>query len=155
MIPSLSYWLVGFRVLSTDAEHAAPLLELCRRRGLPYEDFQNREGGGISLRLRLPAAGTLQRLCAMSGIPLMTEESGGLPGLLRRLLGRPGLVVGGVLGLLLFLSSQSVFWDIRISGNTTVSAAISPGRSTKPLWAIGNMPASMVSAALTAKCVPI
>lgn len=121
MIPSLSYWLVGFRVLSTDAEHAAPLLELCRRRGLPYEDFQNREGGGISLRLRLPAAGTLQRLCATSGIPLMTEGSGGLPGLLRRLLGRPGLVVGGVLGLLLFLSSQSVFWDIRISGNTAVS----------------------------------
>jgi sporulation protein YqfD len=32
-----------------------------------------------------------------------------------------GLVVGFVFGLALFLAAQSVFWDVRISGNQTVS----------------------------------
>ena len=121
MIPTLPYLLAGYRTLSTDGEHAAPLLELCRRRALIYEDFQSREDGGISLRLRLPAARLLERLCAEYGIPLTVCGEGGLPRLLRRLLQRPGLLVGALLGTALYLLSQSVFWDIRISGNQTVS----------------------------------
>lgn len=121
MIPSLPYLLVGYRTLRTDENHTARLLEVCRRYRLPYEDIQNLEDGGISLRLRLPAARALRGICAEYGIPLTAVNEGGLSLLLRRLSRRLGLVAGALLGVALYLLSQSVFWDIRVSGNQTVS----------------------------------
>ena len=121
MIPSLPYLLMGYRVLKTDAHHTAPLLELCRRHTVPYEDFRNMPDGGISLRLTLPAARRLESLCSAAALPLQRMESGGIPRLLSRLFRRPGLLVGGLLGLLLYFLAGRVFWDVRISGNQTVS----------------------------------
>ncbi len=121
MIPSLTYLLLGHRTLSTDEDHAARLLEVCRRYGFAYENFQNLPDGGISLRFSLRAARALRGICAEYGIPLEKRGEGGLPILLRRLLRRMGLAAGFFLGLSLFLASQSVFWDIRISGNETIS----------------------------------
>lgn len=121
MIPSLTYLIAGYRTLSTDEDHAARLLEVCRRRGIAYENFQSLPDGGISLRFSLRAARFLESLCGEYGIPVERRGEGGLPLLLRRLSRRLGLVVGFFLGLALFLAAQSVFWDIRISGNETVS----------------------------------
>jgi similar to stage IV sporulation protein len=121
MIPSLPYLLMGYRTLRTDENHTARLLEVCRRYRLTYEDVQNREDGGISLRLRLPAARVLGEICTEYGIPLKVTGEGGLPLLLRRLSRRLGLLIGALLGVALYLLSQSVFWDIRVSGNQTVS----------------------------------
>lgn len=121
MIPSLPYLLMGYRTLSTDENHAARLLEVCRRYRLTYEDIRNREDGGISLRLRLPTARALRDICAEYGIPLTPLGEGGLPLLLRRLSRRLGLLMGVILGVVLYLLAQSVFWDIRVSGNQNVS----------------------------------
>lgn len=121
MIPSVSYLLTGYRILKTDGIYAARLLEVCRRRSFSYENFQNLPDGGISLRFSLYTARILTAICADYGIPLIAGREGGLPILLRRLLHRSGLVVGFLLGLALFLAAQSVVWDIRISGNQTVS----------------------------------
>ncbi len=121
MIPSLPYLLMGYRTLSTDENHAARLLEVCRRYRLTYEDIQNREDGGISLRLCLPTARALRDVCAEYGIPLTLLGEGGLPLLLRRLSRRLGLLLGAFLGVVLYLLAQSVFWDIRVSGNQNVS----------------------------------
>ena len=121
MIPSLPYLLMGYRTLRTDENHTARLLEVCRRYRLPYEDLQNLGDGGISLRLRLPAARALRGICGEYGIPLTVTAEGGLPLLLRRLSRRLGLLIGALLGVAIYLLSQSVFWDIRVSGNQTVS----------------------------------
>ena len=121
MIPTLPYLLSGWVTVAVDAAHTAPLLELCRRHGLIYENFQNREGGGISLRIPRPTARRLEALCAAEDIPLTRKAEGGLPGLLLRLWHRPGLIVGAMLALGLMLLAQSVVWDIRITGNETVS----------------------------------
>ena len=121
MIPSLHYVLMGYRVLRVDRIGKVPLLEICRRHSISYEDFRNEEDGSITIRLTLPAARRLQALCADGGIPVVLVRAGGLPALLRRLLRRPGLWVGGLLGLALFLLAGRVFWDIRVSGNETVS----------------------------------
>ncbi|MBQ9151686.1 MAG: sporulation protein YqfD [Clostridia bacterium] len=121
MIPSIPYFITGYRTLATDGEHAAPLLELCRRHDLVYEDFRHTEGGGISLRFPLSAARRVSALCGEYGIPLHICGEGGLPRLLRRLGHRAGLLVGLTLGILLLTTAQSVVWDIRISGNEQVS----------------------------------
>ena len=120
MIPSIPYMIYGHIRVSVSAEHAASLLELCRRYSWTYEDFTNTEEG-ISLRFTLPTARRVVAACQKLGLPLTTGNAGGLPFLLKRLLSRPGLVVGGILSILLILLSQSVLWDIRITGNTTVS----------------------------------
>ena len=121
MIPSLSYWLMGHTTLSTDEAHAARLLEVCRCLSIPYEDFRNREDGGISLRFTASSAHRLASVCNDYGIPLATLSHGGLPRILHRLLHRPGLWVGAVIGLALYLVAGSIFWNIRVSGNTTLS----------------------------------
>ena len=121
MIPSIHYLITGYRVLSADSDHAAALLELCRRHNLIYDDFCPAQDGGITLRFPLPAARRAEALCAARDIPVRTVKEGGLPRLTRKLLGRVGLVVGAILGVILLTVAQSVVWDIRISGNQTVS----------------------------------
>ena len=118
---SLFYCVTGYRVLETDADHSARLLEICRRREIPYRDFQSAEGGGISLCFTLACARRVRRLCDECGIPLTETGRGGLPVLGRRLWRRPGLLVGLVLGVILYAAAQRVVWDVRISGNTILS----------------------------------
>ena len=121
MIPSIPYCLAGYRALTVSREHAASLLELCRRFGIPYENFKSRGDGGITLRFRRRDADRLERLCAEAGIPAEAGREGGLPRLLRRLAARPGILAGTLVGAVLLAASGGVIWDIRISGNSTVS----------------------------------
>ncbi len=121
MIPSIPYLLAGYRTLATSAAYVAPLLELCRRYELVYEAFTHTPDGGISLRFSRPTAKKLEALCAARDIPLTVCGQGGLPLLGRRLWSRAGLLAGLVLGIWLYAVSQSVVWDIRISGNEGVS----------------------------------
>ena len=121
MIPSIPYLITGYRTLEVCREHAAEVLNLCRAYGLIYEDFRHTEAGGISLRFPRPAAARLEALCRDRDIPLTVSGEGGLPILMRRLVRRAGLPVGILLGLLLVTVAHSVVWDIRISGNQSVS----------------------------------
>ena len=121
MIPSLSYFLMGYVTLSTDRDQTVRLLEICRRNAIPYEDFCNTPDGGISLRFTSKAARRVRSL--WGDLPLTVSPQRGLPKLLRRILHRPGLLVGGILGLGLYLAAGSFFWDIRVIGNATLSDA--------------------------------
>lgn len=123
MIPSLSYLLLGHTTLSTDGEHAARLLEVCRLHTIPYENFCTTEDGSISLRFTSRSARRVVALCGELDIPVTATPPRGLPRLLLRILRRPGLIAGGTLGLGLCLAAGSFFWDIRVSGNTTLSDA--------------------------------
>ena len=120
MIPAIPYLIYGYVRISVPGEHATALLELCRRYSWTYEDFTHTEEG-ISLRFTLPTARRVTAACRSAEIPIGMGNRGGLPLLFKRLFHRPGLIVGGILGLLLILLSQSVLWDIRIMGNQTVS----------------------------------
>ena len=121
MIPSLTYLVWGHTTLSTNGDHAARLLDICRLHAIPYGDFYSTEAGDISLRFTIPDAKKLLALCG--DMPVTATPPKGLPSLIRRLLRRPGILVGGVLGLLLLVSAGNRFWDIRVSGNETLSDA--------------------------------
>lgn len=120
MIPSIPYFITGYRTLAVSCEYVADVLNLCRAHGLIYEDFRHTPEG-ITLRMPRPAAAELEALCREHGIPTTICSEGGLPHLLFRLLRRVGLVVGALLGLMILVAAQSVVWDIRISGNQGVS----------------------------------
>ena len=121
MIPALHCLLGGYRVFSADRRNAAPLLELCRRHTILYEDFRHLPDGGITLRFPRSAARRLLPLCHQYGVILAPAGEGGLPCLGRALLRRAGLPLGFCLGLWLLIASQSVVWDVRVSGNTRLS----------------------------------
>lgn len=126
MIPSVHYFLGGYRVLEVEERYAAALLELCRLHGFIYEDFRHILMGepparGISLRFPRSVARRVECLCEERGIPVSAVREGGLPRAVGMLFRRPGLVVGGILGILLLAAAQSVVWDIRVSGNSAVS----------------------------------
>lgn len=121
MLKGIYTSIQGFEVWKISACDATCFFELCRRRGLLYDRVRNLAGGGISLRLTLYTAGKLLPLCRDAGICPTVTRRAGLPILAGKLLKRPGLVLGGILGIILLISAQSVVWDIRISGNETVS----------------------------------
>ncbi len=117
----LYYYVVGYRTLTTDADHAAELLELCRRGTYAYTHFQNLSDGGISVTFSRRIASVVQDTAEKGGIPITVKNSGGLPCVLKRLRRRPGLILGCAVGICLYIASTQVVWDIRISGNSTVS----------------------------------
>ncbi len=117
----LYYYMVGYRTISVPAEGVAPLLELCRRASYSYADFTSRPDGGITLTFPGRISRAVVDAAGRAGIPLCTVKIGGLPRYFWRLVGRPGLIVGGIAGLLLYVAATHVVWDIRISGNQTIS----------------------------------
>ena len=88
MIPSLHCLLGGYRVFSADRRNAAPLLELCRRHTILYENFRHLPDGGIILRFPRASARRLLPLCARHGVILTPAGEGGIPTLGRHLLRR-------------------------------------------------------------------
>lgn len=121
MSPTLYARVVGYRTLATDACHAAALLELCRRKCFSYHAFCTAEDGSVELTFTLWTARSVMESAAAWGIPLCTCRTGGLPTLGLRLLRRPGLLLGALVGVILLTLASRVVWDIRITGNETVS----------------------------------
>ena len=117
-----SYWIMGYREVSVCAEYAAELLDVCRAYGLAYADLRPLDGGGIKMRVALPVAKRLFRICEERGIEVSLGDTRGLPSVLRRVLKRPGLIVGAALGVVLLLSSLRVVWDVRVEGNSLLSS---------------------------------
>ena len=116
----LYYYAVGYCTLTADQLFAAALLELCRRESWVYTHFRTRPDGSVSMTLPRRVARRLQKSADVEGIPLTVEREGGFPIRINRIWRRPGLIVGFVLGLLLYLAGTRVLWDIRISGNEGV-----------------------------------
>lgn len=118
----LTYVFTGYKILSVPLDRAAELLELCRRCGYPYDSFTTREAEKyVTLRVKTATADKLMAACAACGLPVTVIKAGGLPLWGKWLWRRPGLWVGLLAVIaLLFISSRFV-WDVRVTGNETVT----------------------------------
>ena len=116
-----SYYLLGYTVLRFGRAYSEQVLNLCMQGGVVYLD-----GGSDGEHLRLCLrSGHARKLCGMmdrAEIPYRIERRGGVPVLLRRLLGRPGLLLGGLCALALIVASECFVFDIRVTGNQTLTA---------------------------------
>ena len=121
MLKRIYTFITGYEVWEIASASAGEFFELCRCRSVLYDGVRHLSGGGISLRLTLAGARTLHPLCAAAGIIPTVTTRRGLWVSAMGLIHRPGLILGGALGMLILISSLSVVWDIRISGNETVS----------------------------------
>lgn len=111
-------FLAGYAELSADAANAAPLMDALLREDLPFSRLVAGADGGIRLTCSARAAKKLTK-----ALPVTVLRRGGLPSLLLRFLRRPGLVVGGLFAVGLLLVSRLFVWDVRVTGNRTMSEA--------------------------------
>ena len=111
-------FLAGYAELSADAANAAPLLDAFLQRDLSFSRLITERDGGIRL---ICSARTAKK--ASAEVPVTVLRRGGLPFLLLRLLRRPGLIAGGLFAVALLIASGLFVWDVRVTGNRTVSAA--------------------------------
>ncbi len=116
----LSMFLLGWRPVRVPIGCAAPFLELCRRAGCPYTHFTCTDEY-LSVQMTCAAARRCEAVCARACVPAEFGAVRGLPDLGRRMLQRPGVPVGILLGIVLLWLSGQYVWDIRISGVETLS----------------------------------
>ena len=113
--------LTGYKRLRAQEGDAVEVLNLCLCYGINYTDFSYGEAREISFCCSLGTARRLQALCRERGIDLEVEEGGGLPLILWRYRRRAGLLVGTLLALCLVLLSRRFVWDVRVTGNQTMT----------------------------------
>lgn len=118
---SLSLLLLGGCRVRVDARDRTRALDLCLRRGYAYTDFFCAEDGAVRFTLPRATARALLRDAAACGMHVTVERSFGIPALFLRLLRRPGLLIGGVLGVLLLFLSCRFVWAVEVTGNETMS----------------------------------
>ena len=115
-----SYYILGYAVVRVDRTHAERVLNLCMHGGIVYLDGGS-DGECLRLCLRTGYARRLCEMLAQADVPFSIEKRGGLPQVLRRLARRPGLVLGALCALALIVASECFVFDIRVSGNSTLT----------------------------------
>ncbi|MBQ7379524.1 MAG: sporulation protein YqfD [Clostridia bacterium] len=119
---NLAYFLLGYAVLRIERAYAEQVLNLCMHHGLVYLD-----GGSDAAYLRLCQRGVQARkLCSLmehAGVPYTVEKRGGIPQLIKRLAVRPGILLGAVCAIGILIASECFVFDIRVSGNSTLTAS--------------------------------
>lgn len=114
-------WLMGSVRLCVPTQASRAVMNLCLQNEWAYRDF-GWGSEGVSFRLPLATARALERACRERELPVPTRtDCRGLPFLLLTLLLRPGLAVGGLLAVGMMIASGLFVWDVRVSGNVTLT----------------------------------
>ena len=116
------WFLCGWWCLETEAAHARDVLEICRRYGLTYCHWKNLEvQGRVRWEMSAYTASFFLRRCVGGQFAVSVIARGGIPHWIRQYRRRIGLLVGAILGTLIVVASSRVLWDIRVSGNETMT----------------------------------
>ena len=116
-----SYVILGYAVLRIDRAYAEQVLNLCMHGGIVYLDGGSDEEY-LRLCLRTGHAGRLCDALIKAEVPFSVERRGGVPQVLRRLMRRPGLVLGVLCAAALIIASECFVFDVRVTGNSTLTA---------------------------------
>ena len=91
------------------------------REGIVYRDFRVLENGNVQLTLSLLCAKKVIAKGREIGLSLRSVRKGGIPRLIYLYRKRAGLFLGALIALFLLVLSERYVWDIRISGNETMT----------------------------------
>ena len=118
---SILTFLLGRVTFKGRAEDAPRLLTLSMTYGAPYGELLLTEDGGFTVTATYASAPSLAAIAREHGITLTEIRREGLLEALGFLFGRPGLLVGLLLSILLVGIASTRLWEIRVNGNVTVS----------------------------------
>lgn len=114
-------FLMGYARISFAVGDMAEVLNLCMLHRLRYSHYKIGKDETICFEMSMGRAWFLLRACGRAHISPLYVKWLGLPHLLWLYRKRAGLLIGGVLGVLLFVLSGRVLWDIRVEGNDALT----------------------------------
>ena len=120
---NISYKLLGAVEISAYDDNIIALLNLCMYCGIPYTDFKNMPDGSIRLIFKLSDSKKVFSECRKRGIEINAVKKIGLPPFLYKYRRRYGLVLGMLIAVAITVLSQQYIWDIRITGNETMTSS--------------------------------
>ena len=121
MKTSLLGFFTGRVLLSGSASDAPAFLDLCMRYAIPYADISVLQDGTFTVLTSYRAAKRARAVAARCGITLSVKRRSGILSALSFCLSRPGIPIGIVLALCLTVVASTHLWEIRVTGNETVS----------------------------------
>ena len=113
-------FLFGYRRLRVDRGYAGELMNICRAGGYVYRHFTF-TGDYATFDCSLKVAAALTEACRARGIPVVTGEPRGLPGLLLRYRRRFGILAGALAFCAIVFWSGRVIWRVEVDGNRVLS----------------------------------
>lgn len=121
LLEHLKNRIIGASVIECRLDDAAGLLDVCLREHVPYSKMRQKDDK-IYLYMSRPSARRLCVFLSRDGIEF-TQKTKGIPVFLEKYRRRYGLMAGGVIIAALVLISSQVVWDVRVTGNTTLTVA--------------------------------
>lgn len=115
-------FLFGKARLECAADDLIPMLNVLLSMGESYSNIVSADGVA-SVDIVYISARRAVALCRASGIEVKAVLLSGLPYYFGRLLSRPGLIAGMIVGLLILILGNSVLWDVRVAANEAVETA--------------------------------
>ncbi len=109
-------FVYGYARISVAHGDLIYLLNVLLELGVGYKNITE-----TSVELTYAAALAAKNKCAENGMEAEVCLLGGIPLIFRRLLSRPGIIAGIVIGIIIIALSDSVLWDVRIEGNTQLT----------------------------------
>lgn len=119
---NIAYFLLGCVTLRVGRAYAERVLNLCMHHGIVYLNGGS-DTDSLCLCLRTGQAKKLSALLQGEDLPYTVVKRAGLPQLFCRLLARPGILLGAVCAVGILIASECFVFDIRVSGNSTLTAA--------------------------------
>ncbi len=113
--------LLGHCTLSVDEKSSHSLINACIKCGISYEKAKMSDGK-LLLKTSLFSAKRLKSILHESGTEF-EERSGGLPIFLLKYKNRYGIAAGALIFFLINFFAPMYVWDIRVSGNSTITEA--------------------------------
>lgn len=121
LLEHLKNRIIGSAVLECNINDAAGLLDVCLREHIPYSKMAQ-DNDKLRLYMSRSSAQRLALYLSRDGIQF-DVKTGGIPVFLEKYRRRYGLMLGGVIIAALIIISTQVVWDIRVTGNSTITAA--------------------------------
>ncbi len=119
---NIGWFFCGWTRFSADGGQATAILDLCMRYGMVYRHWRaDPQTGQVRFDMTSYTAALFCRRCREEQICVSILRRGGIPHLMRQYRHRVGLFLGVALGAGILLASSQVLWDIRISGNETMT----------------------------------
>lgn len=114
-------FLIGYSTLSVDEKSSHSLINACIKSGISYEKASISDGR-LFLKTSLFSSRRLKNILSRSGTEF-EEKSGGLPIFLLKYKSRYGIAAGVLIFFLINFFAPMYVWDIRVSGNSTMTEA--------------------------------
>lgn len=119
----LDLFLLGGVEYRTDEREGTALFEALRAGGFsPKGTKRCEKTGEIVFSLFLWEARRFDRLVAARGAPHTRRRPFGTPKMFFELSSRPGIIVGALLGILLFVAAHLFVWEVKIEGGERLTA---------------------------------